>query len=136
MHCTPSAHSPVIPSTVEAPAATAAATTASAAPRSAVPSVEVKPAAPSATLPAPAHADRPVQTEPVTMLSPAVSSDAAPDAVEIGELSHEVRTALNIVLGMTWVLRRTAPDPHQLDCIAKIEAAGRHLLDVVEDLTD
>ncbi len=70
------------------------------------------------------------------------SRDMARDAGEarkrfLAQMSHEVRTPLNGVLGLAQVLlqdRRLVPDQRQH--VATLEAAGRHLLAIVNDALD
>ena len=51
-------------------------------------------------------------------------------------MSHEIRTPMSGVLGMTAVLRRMGVTPEQTDCIDKIDASGRHLLGLINDMLD
>ncbi len=53
----------------------------------------------------------------------------------LATMSHELRTPMNAILGMTYLLRRDA-DPAQMDRLAKIETAGRHLLGLLNDVLD
>ena len=54
----------------------------------------------------------------------------------LANMSHEIRTPLNAITGMVHILRRTEPTPTQADKIDKIEAAGEHLLDVINAILD
>lgn len=54
----------------------------------------------------------------------------------LANMSHEIRTPLNAVIGLTSVLQRTPLDQGQLDRVRKIEAAGQHLLTVINDILD
>jgi signal transduction histidine kinase/FixJ family two-component response regulator len=75
-------------------------------------------------------------------LAIARSRDIARDAGEarkrfLAQMSHEVRTPLNGVLGLAQVLlqdSRMLPD--QREHVATLEAAGRHLLAIVNDALD
>jgi signal transduction histidine kinase/CheY-like chemotaxis protein len=75
-------------------------------------------------------------------LAIARSRDLARDAGEarkrfLAQMSHEVRTPLNGVLGLAQVLlqdSRLVPDQRQH--VATLEAAGRHLLAIVNDALD
>jgi adenylate cyclase len=51
-------------------------------------------------------------------------------------LTHQLRTPLNAIIGYSELLREEADDPRYVDDIQRIEAAGRHLLDVITDVAD
>jgi PAS domain S-box-containing protein len=54
----------------------------------------------------------------------------------LANMSHEIRTPLNAVLGMTHLLRRTKVTDLQADKLDKIEAAGVHLLEIINTVLD
>lgn len=54
----------------------------------------------------------------------------------LANMSHEIRTPLNAVIGLTGLLQRTPLDSGQRDRLRKIEAAGQHLLTVINDILD
>lgn len=54
----------------------------------------------------------------------------------LANMSHEIRTPLNAVTGMVHMLRRTEVTPDQADKLNKINAAGEHLLDVINAILD
>ena len=54
----------------------------------------------------------------------------------LANMSHEIRTPLNAVLGLTHLLRRDGVAPEQTERLDKIDAAGRHLLAIVNDVLD
>ncbi|MBC5767655.1 PAS domain-containing hybrid sensor histidine kinase/response regulator [Ramlibacter albus] len=54
----------------------------------------------------------------------------------MANMSHEIRTPLNAVIGLAHLLQRTPLDAGQSDFVGKIQAAGRHLLGVVNDILD
>jgi two-component system sensor histidine kinase/response regulator len=54
----------------------------------------------------------------------------------LANMSHEIRTPMNAILGMTSLLRRAGVTPAQADRLEKIETAGEHLLDVINDILD
>ncbi|MBS0352379.1 MAG: PAS domain S-box protein [Proteobacteria bacterium] len=54
----------------------------------------------------------------------------------LANMSHEIRTPLNAIIGMAHVLRRSGATPSQINKLDKIEAAGAHLLDVVNVILD
>ncbi|MCL2123505.1 MAG: response regulator, partial [Desulfovibrionaceae bacterium] len=54
----------------------------------------------------------------------------------LSRMSHEMRTPLNAVIGMTKIAR-TSPDADKKEyCLEKIESASKHLLGVINDILD
>ena len=53
----------------------------------------------------------------------------------LSTMSHELRTPLNAILGITHLLRQEA-SPAQTDRLVKIDAAGKHLLSIINDILD
>jgi CheY-like chemotaxis protein/anti-sigma regulatory factor (Ser/Thr protein kinase) len=51
-------------------------------------------------------------------------------------MSHEIRTPLNAITGMAYLLRRSNLSGQQLDRVDKIEAAGQHLLEIINAILD
>ena len=54
----------------------------------------------------------------------------------LAHMSHELRSPLNAILGFTELLIGTPLTPHQIDHLRKVQAAGRHLLMIVNDVLD
>jgi CheY-like chemotaxis protein len=50
-------------------------------------------------------------------------------------MSHEIRTPMNAILGLTYLMRSEATAA-QADRLGKIDAAGRHLLSIINDILD
>jgi signal transduction histidine kinase/CheY-like chemotaxis protein len=53
----------------------------------------------------------------------------------LANMSHEIRTPLNAILGLTYLLRAEAT-PAQTERLSKIDAAGKHLLSIINDILD
>ncbi len=54
----------------------------------------------------------------------------------IANMSHEVRTPLNAIVGLTYLLQRGDYDPQQRATLDKIVDASRHLLSLIDDILD
>lgn len=54
----------------------------------------------------------------------------------LSNMSHEIRTPINAITGMT-VIAQNSSDPERKNyCLAKIEEASSHLLDIINDILD
>lgn len=54
----------------------------------------------------------------------------------LANMSHEIRTPMNAIIGLSNILRRKEQAPDTADKLTKIEAAGRHLLAIINDILD
>jgi len=54
----------------------------------------------------------------------------------LSNMSHEIRTPMNAVLGLTYLLEKTALDADQRDLVRKIITAGHSLLGIINDILD
>ncbi|WP_242921981.1 ATP-binding protein [Pontibacter liquoris] len=54
----------------------------------------------------------------------------------VANMSHEMRTPLNVILGFTQVLRHTNLQPEQSEHLQAVHGAGQHLLHIVNDVLD
>jgi CheY-like chemotaxis protein len=54
----------------------------------------------------------------------------------LANMSHEIRTPMNAILGLTHLISRDLQDPLQRGRLARVDAAARHLLQVINDILD
>jgi len=54
----------------------------------------------------------------------------------LATMSHEIRTPMNAVLGMAHLLEHTSLTATQSDYLAKLQAASKHLLSIIDDILD
>jgi PAS domain S-box-containing protein len=54
----------------------------------------------------------------------------------LSNMSHEIRTPLNAITGMVQLMKRGGVTPHQAERLDKINAAGQHLLEVINAVLD
>jgi PAS domain S-box-containing protein len=57
-------------------------------------------------------------------------------SVFLSNISHEIRTPLNAILGMAYLIRNSGIDAQQQERVAKIEAAGQQLLEIIHQLLE
>ncbi len=54
----------------------------------------------------------------------------------LANMSHEIRTPLNAITGMSHLIRRAGLTPEQVERLDKLEAAGEHLLGIINAILD
>jgi signal transduction histidine kinase/CheY-like chemotaxis protein len=86
-----------------------------------------------------AAANAALQEEVVERQRAEVEAEAANRAKSdfLASMSHEIRTPLNAILGYTQLMQREARLlPEQRDAVAAINASGRHLLGLINEILD
>ncbi|MBL8302011.1 MAG: response regulator, partial [Ideonella sp.] len=54
----------------------------------------------------------------------------------LANMSHEIRTPMNAIIGLTHLITRDSRDTQQRDRLGKVDAACRHLLQIINDILD
>jgi signal transduction histidine kinase/CheY-like chemotaxis protein len=76
-----------------------------------------------------------VRTAELEVAKGAAEASNRAKSIFLANMSHEIRTPLNAILGLTHLLRGEA-NSTQIERLGKIDAAGRHLLSVINDILD
>ena len=63
--------------------------------------------------------------------------DAADNASFLSNMSHDIRTPLNAIIGMTAIAGANIGDTNRVkDCLSKIASSGKHLLSLINEILD
>ncbi|MBT5056359.1 MAG: response regulator [Gemmatimonadetes bacterium] len=57
-------------------------------------------------------------------------------SVFLANMSHEIRTPMNAILGFTEILQSAIKDPQHREFVASIQASGKSLLSLINDILD
>ncbi len=84
------------------------------------------------------HLEALVKQRTVELEAARALADAANQAKSafLANMSHEIRTPMNAVIGLTHLMKRAGATPEQLAQLDKIEAAGQHLMSIINDILD
>jgi PAS domain S-box-containing protein len=82
--------------------------------------------------------ERTVSERTRELLAAKVAAEAANVAKSafLANMSHEIRTPLNAITGLVHLLRKDEPTPRQAERLAKVDASGRHLMSLINDILD
>lgn len=76
------------------------------------------------------------RTADLSLAKDAADAANVAKSVFLANMSHEIRTPMNAILGMAHLLRRDQLTAKQADRLNKIDAAGEHLLCIINDILD
>jgi len=84
------------------------------------------------------HLEELVASRTVELEAARVLADSANRAKSsfLANMSHEIRTPMNAIVGLTYLLRRDAREPTEIERLGKIDDAADHLLQVISDILD
>jgi signal transduction histidine kinase/DNA-binding response OmpR family regulator len=82
------------------------------------------------------HAELCQRQEELELAREAAEQATRAKAAFLANMSHEIRSPMNAVVGFTSLLLDTALSPEQTEYAQAVQAAGSHLLGVIDDILD
>jgi len=84
------------------------------------------------------HLEEMVENRTLELAKAKAAAEAANVAKSafLANVSHEIRTPLNAITGMAHLIKRSGTTAQQADWLAKIDAAGKHLLEIINVVLD
>ncbi len=84
------------------------------------------------------HLEELVQSRTLDLAAARDAAEAANrgKAEFLAHMSHEIRSPLNAILGLAYLLEQAHPDKDALDMVHKIRTSGRTLLGIINDILD
>jgi len=76
------------------------------------------------------------RTQALTLAKEGAEAAARAKSDFLANMSHEIRTPMNAIVGLTHLSLRESSDPAQRERLGKIDAAARHLLQILNDVLD
>ncbi len=76
------------------------------------------------------------RTNELAMAKEAAESASVAKSAFLANMSHEIRTPLNAITGMAHLVRRSGVSDEQAARLDQLEAAGKHLLEVINAILD
>ncbi|NNJ90176.1 MAG: response regulator, partial [Gammaproteobacteria bacterium] len=76
------------------------------------------------------------RTEDLKMARDAAVTASKAKSEFLSSMSHELRTPLNAIIGFSQLLEMEEMDPLQKDSVSEIHKAGKHLLDLINEVLD
>ncbi|MDD5298149.1 MAG: PAS domain S-box protein [Rhodocyclaceae bacterium] len=76
------------------------------------------------------------RTEALSLAKEAAETANIAKSAFLANMSHEIRTPLNAITGMAHLIRRSGVTPQQGERLEKIDAAGQHLLEIINAVLD
>ena len=76
------------------------------------------------------------RTRDLLIAKEAAEAGSVAKSAFLANMSHEIRTPLNAITGMIHILRRSGLSPSQNEKLGKIEIAGNHLLEIINNVLE
>ena len=77
-----------------------------------------------------------IRTQELAKAKAAAETANVAKSAFLANVSHEIRTPLNAITGMAHLIKRSGTTAQQADWLAKIDAAGKHLLEIINSVLD